>query len=361
MSDDIIFIKDENDYAEYSKLRPKRKYCNKKVKYICRQCNNTITSRFKSLTENFICPHCRMSNTKKSKYKVLDFTYINNEEELMYYKSLRPQAPYLYRKIKFRCTKCNRIKSRNFISFDINNSPFICNECKLKQTCGTPEYKNRLKAIMVEKYGVDNIQKSKEYRRKRDKTEQRYLVEKYDKLIPEHVLDYDYHYYTCYCPVCDNTFKIEKDLFYTRIINHGTTVCIFCHPISNCGSGKQVQLKNYISEIYKENIVYNDKVMLNGKEIDLYLPELRLGFEFDGMYWHADPRFYKEDTIIEHKHVTAREIWQRDKEKDILCESKGIKLIRIKEYDWVNFNEKEKVRIKDVIENRKKDLSLQNN
>ena len=50
-----------------------------------------------------------------------------------------------------------------------------------------------------------------------------------------------------------------------------------------------------------------------------------------------------------------------DKEKDILCESKGIKLIRIKEYDWVNFNEKEKVRIKDVIENRKKDLSLQNN
>lgn len=59
--------------------------------------------------------------------------------------------------------------------------------------------------------------------------------------------------------------------------------------------------------------------------------------------------------------MTAREIWQRDKEKDILCESKGIKLIRIKEYDWVNFNEKEKVRIKDVIENRKKDLSLQNN
>ena len=50
-----------------------------------------------------------------------------------------------------------------------------------------------------------------------------------------------------------------------------------------------------------------------------------------------------------------------DKEKDILCESKGIMLVRVKEYDWVNFNEKEKVRIKDVIENRKKDLSLQNN
>ena len=67
MPDDIVFIKDINDYNEYSELRPKRKYRNKKVKYICRQCGNTITSRFKSLTENFICPHCRMSNTKKSK------------------------------------------------------------------------------------------------------------------------------------------------------------------------------------------------------------------------------------------------------------------------------------------------------
>lgn len=35
MSDNIIFIKDINDYNEYSKLRPKYKYRNKKVKYIC--------------------------------------------------------------------------------------------------------------------------------------------------------------------------------------------------------------------------------------------------------------------------------------------------------------------------------------
>ena len=31
MSDDIVFIKDINDYNEYSELRPKRKYRNKKL------------------------------------------------------------------------------------------------------------------------------------------------------------------------------------------------------------------------------------------------------------------------------------------------------------------------------------------
>lgn len=360
MSDDIVFIKDINDYNEYSKLRPKRKYRNKKVKYICRQCGNVKFINFHRLDKNFICPYCRAQNTKKSEYKIVEFDRIDTEEELRYYKSLRPKAPYLYRKIKFRCTKCKHIKTRNFINFNIDNFPFLCTECKLKQTCGSQEHKEKLKATMISRYGVDNIQKSREHRQKRDKTEQRNLIEKYNALIPEQVLDYDYHYYTCHCPICDNTFRIEKDLFYTRVITHKTTVCTFCNPVSNCGSGKQVQLKNYITGIYEGNIVYNDKAVLGGKELDIYLPELRLGFEFDGTYWHADPRFYKKDHIIEHKQVTAGEIWRRDAEKDSLCISKGIMLVRVKEYDWEKFNNTEKERIKNIIENQKNELSLQN-
>ena len=33
--------------------------------------------------------------------------------------------------------------------------------------------------------------------------------------------------------------------------------------------------------------------------VDLYL---KLGFEFDGTYWHADPRFYDESYFISKKH-----------------------------------------------------------
>ena len=177
--------------------------------------------------------------------------------------------------------------------------------------------------------------------------------------MEETVLDYDYKHYTCYCPICQNNFKIDKDLFYTRVITHKTKVCPICHPISSCGSGKETQLKNYIATLYA-NILYNDKEILAGKELDIYLPDLKLGFEFDGTYWHADPRFYKADQLIEHKRITAKEIWERDKEKDNLCQSKGIKLIRILEYDWVHSNDSEKERIKLEIENQKKLLSQNN-
>lgn len=63
--------------------------------------------------------------------------------------------------------------------------------------------------------------------------------------------------------------------------------------------------------------------------------------------------------IIEDKQVTAGEIWRRDAEKDSLCISKGIMLVRVKEYDWEKFNNTEKERIKNIIENQKNELSLQ--
>lgn len=43
------------------------------------------------------------------------------------------------------------------------------------------------------------------------------------------------------------------------------------------------------------------------------------------------------------------DIWQKDKEKDLLCETLGIKLIRIKEYDWDNFKTDIKEKIKKLI------------
>ena len=97
--------------------------------------------------------------------------------------------------------------------------------------------------------------------------------------------------------------------------------------------------------------------MLSGKEIDIYLPDLKLGFEFDGTYFHADPRFYKESDLILNR--PALEVWNNDKNKELLCESKGIKLIRIKEYDWNKHNKTEKYRIEKEIEYRKNELSLQ--
>ena len=123
-------------------------------------------------------------------------------------------------------------------------------------------------------------------------------------------------------------------------------------------SEKEKEVYKFIKSIYHNKIIRNSRKMLSGKEIDIYLPDLKLGFEFDGTYFHADPRFYKETDLILNR--PALEVWNNDRNKELLCESKGIKLIRIKEYDWNKHNRKEKYRIKKEIENRKNELSLQN-
>lgn len=53
--------------------------------------------------------------------------------------------------------------------------------------------------------------------------------------------------------------------------------------------------------------------------------------------------------ILKKCEKYAKEIWEKDKEKDLICESLGIKLIRIKEYDWDNFKTDIKEKIKKLI------------
>lgn len=79
------------------------------------------------------------------------------------------------------------------------------------------------------------------------------------------------------------------------------------------------------------------------------MPDIKIALEYDGTYWHADNRFYKADDVIEHKKVTAKEIWERDLHKTILCQEQGIQLIRVKEYDWLNDKNNIKIKLSNLI------------
>ena len=65
---------------------------------------------------------------------------------------------------------------------------------------------------------------------------------------------------------------------------------------------------NYIKEIYSGEIIENDKTIINPKELDIVLPELKLAFEFDGKYWHMDSRIFDETDYNSVKGKTAKEI-----------------------------------------------------
>lgn len=57
--------------------------------------------------------------------------------------------------------------------------------------------------------------------------------------------------------------------------------------------------------------------------------------EFNGTYWHCDSRFYNEDYFHKYKQMTAKEIWEYDKNKINYIEKEGYKTLIIWEYDYM--------------------------
>lgn len=63
----------------------------------------------------------------------------------------------------------------------------------------------------------------------------------------------------------------------------------------------------------------HNRDILNGREIDIYIPSLKLGIEYDGLRWHSE--IFNKDT---NYHLLKTEE----------CERQGIRLIHIFEDEW---------------------------
>lgn len=65
--------------------------------------------------------------------------------------------------------------------------------------------------------------------------------------------------------------------------------------------------------------------ILGNKEIDIYLPEYSIGIEVNGLYWHSfNPQSCKEENPIRHIQKTSS------------AAEKGITLLHITDYEWIN-------------------------
>lgn len=94
---------------------------------------------------------------------------------------------------------------------------------------------------------------------------------------------------------------------------------------------KEKELVNFLKSLGEE-VEENNKSILKGKELDVYLPGKNLAIEFNGLYWHSDiPKFSTDQIPSEEERVFAR---KRHLEKTLACEENGIRLIHIFEDDW---------------------------
>jgi rubrerythrin len=70
----------------------------------------------------------------------------------------------------------------------------------------------------------------------------------------------------------------------------------------------------YIKKAVPDAINTYEELFDNQMELDIYIPSLRIGIEYDGANWHTDNDSYR-----------------KEKEKYSICQKNGIKLIRVRE------------------------------
>lgn len=109
--------------------------------------------------------------------------------------------------------------------------------------------------------------------------------------------------------------------------------CPECSKLLKRSKGEK-ELCNFIKSIYSGEVLENNRKIINGKELDIYLPKLKLALEYNGEYWHQ---------IAEQREPGYHENKQK------ACIDKGIKLIEIWENEWKNNKEEIKLLIQEEI------------
>ena len=189
----------------------------------------------------------------------------------------------------------------NFLSKEVQKQ---CRETRI-QKYGTPYYNNREKAkqTMLNNYGVINTcllqsntiidytpNENGEYKRKCPHPE---------------------------CTKCQEKFYWADPVIYGGRKQNERELCTRLLPVSNYT--KNTTLEIFIHRILDEcGIKYekNNRKILDGKELDIYIPSKRVAIECNGVYWHSVECISPKDELY---HFNK---WKK-------CKGKGIELLTI--------------------------------
>jgi transposase-like protein len=263
-----------------------------------------------SKTEQYI------EKVKKTSLKNWNFDHPSKSEDIKLKKRKTSLEKYGYD----NPAKSPIVKDRTKKTFNIKWGGFtLCSDIlkeKIKKTnlekwgvdhySKTEEYVSRTKDSHVRKFGVDHIRKFDLYR--------------YDFKITNDINYIKYLSNSTSLFKCDfgknHNFEITSSNYLDRKRN-SLSLCTVCNPIGDTISIKENELYEFIISHYDGEVIqsYRDRL-----EIDIYLPDIRIGFEFNGLYYHSNK--FKERNY----HIDKTDFFRK----------KGIRIIHIWEDDWVN-------------------------
>jgi len=241
-----------------------------------------------------------------------------------------------------------------------HGDPNFCNPNKRKETCkeryNNETYKNieKRKETNLEKYGFEHVIMNKDVQEKRKETNlekfgvehtfqsdeikekakqtnlKKYGVEHYNNIektletvkqeninklkckFSLNVIDYKDKLFTIECNK-KHEYKSYYDLIYKRN-KYGVEQCTICNPIGTKYSDSEKRLLDFIKNNYDGEIITNTRNIINPYELDIYLPELKLAYEYNGLYWHSE--LYRDKKYHKMKYDMCK-----DKKVQLIQES----------------------------------------
>ncbi len=286
--------------------------------------------------------YCTLNKTFIALVKDIEFGHCKLCNKELNYDQTWAKADYCSNRCKLsiqenpfsRETVKKKIKQTNLEKYGVIN-PMFCDAIKeklkitnlqkygLENSFQREDIKEQIKQTNLEKYGVEHLYQSEEIKQKFKNSRKITAFENFQNICLNlgYTLLCDFeHYigtnniYQVQCKKCGNIFNTRYDD--GKLISR----CFVCEPrkFPPIRSKKEIEVYDYVSSIYKGKVISNDRTVIGPQEIDIFLPDLKLGFEFDGTYWHS----LKSDNY--HKH------------KDELGLKSGVKIYHIDEVDWDN-------------------------
>lgn len=111
--------------------------------------------------------------------------------------------------------------------------------------------------------------------------------------------------------------------------------------VKSCGCVKswpQIELANFVRDL-SLNVIVNDRLVIAPYEVDIYLPDLKVGIEYCGLFWHGEK-------------FSARKSKFHIYEKYLKAKSAGLTFITVFEDEWLNTKEAVKEALSFILRNK---------
>lgn len=277
------------------------------IKVQCSKCSHVWNPFFSNLIKGQIkCPKCEIKNVDVQWQDVIDlfnsynFDLLSKEDE---YKSAN------FTKLKFKCRKCNAEDKVTYTR--LKNRGRTCWKCYKKIMPGKIPFSDIKQWLEDEKWTV--LSTEDDYRNQNE--------------TPIH----------CICPNGHEQWKGVRKWRKGRRCPYCTT------------SGPELELRKFIEGLgYK--VLFNDRKVLDGKELDFYFPCLNKAIEFNGDYWHCNYNMYPSTYYNSHKGIYANDLWVMDGIKKRMCKKKDIDFSIVWENNWKLYSDDTKKNIVEFLD-----------